>query len=70
MDFDEAQSDIEALQEEIEHLTRANNRMKSKISAFDLSLDPFKQFAGSDPDDAVRRACKALLIEHNLINLN
>lgn len=44
--------------------------MKSKIATIDLSLDPLRQFAGNDPDDAIRRLCKTLMIEHNLITVN
>ena len=42
--------------------------MRSRIGDLDLALDPIKQFAGNDPDDAIRKACKKLFLDMKLIS--
>ena len=53
---------------EIELVNEDNNDLRELISNFDLSLDPILSLG--DPNDAIKRVCKQLLIDHSLIEFN
>ena len=59
---------LQAMMTEIELVNEDNNDLRELISNFDLSLDPILSLG--DPNDAIKRVCKQLLIDHSLIEFN
>ena len=70
MEHQEVVSEIDKLQEDIKELENENFDLKEEIARMDIAFDPILKITGSDPDDAIKRMCKELLIEFSLIQSN
>ena len=68
MKHNEIYDGLQAMMTEIELVNEDNNELRELISNFDLSLDPILSLG--DPNDAIKRVCKQLLIDHSLIEFN
>ena len=68
MKHNEIYDGLQSMMTEIELVNEDNNDLRELISNFDLSLDPILSLG--DPNDAIKRVCKQLLIDHSLIEFN
>ena len=59
---------LQSMMTEIELVNEDNKDLRELISSFDLSLDPILRLG--DPNDAIKRICKQLLIDNSLIAFN
>lgn len=59
---------LQSMITEIELVSADNKDLRDLISSFDLSLDPILRLG--DPNDAIKRICKQLLIENNLLEFS
>ena len=59
---------LQSTMADLELVNQDNKDLRDLISNFDLSLDPILSLG--DPNDAIKRICKQLLIDHSLIDFN
>ena len=62
----EINDELLKLKDEVDQINEDNEQLRETIADLDLSLDPLLSLG--DPNEMIKRICKTMLLEHDLID--